>query len=500
VNQRTKVLRPIEHRDAYTEAVQPHVQEYFDEALFAPLFAILREERAPMGNMKAAEGPRSAYDNADGWESFPSEMKTLGVPRRMMPQITADQREGVVAHLAALGVASESLRVPASDLSPTQDEWSPAKVDAALDRKGSRRPILVSGDWRVVDGHHQWLGELFADGDVNVVRFLAPTRAVLDLMATFPGVVRDNARGETALERALDSGEVWYADGVFSGRFSVAVAKQLTEAGAAFDERTHVFRLGIDNLPADVRIAAAESLARSERAHDRVQAFLAEAQRNFGAAATGIDVELAVGRITADLAHQFNGTVKGLDWITVQPEVDPAMRRALTAELTENLNLDVKRFLAEEIPDLRRLVEQNVFDGMRGDKLAEIIGARYGVTKRKAAFLAFQETSLLVSNYREQQARAIGSLSYVWSTSRDERVRKDHKDLNGRTFFWGDPPITNKRTAAHNNPGEDFGCRCVAMPIITVPDSFEVINSGGDGESPTVSRCNRPRRCVIAIP
>lgn len=477
---RTKILRPVQYRDAYTEAVQPHVQAYFDETVFTPLFTILREARAPMSGVTKAEGPRSRYDNSSlGWEPFPRELPSLGIPRRMMPQVTADQRDDVVAHLAALGVAAETLRLRAGALRPTQDEWSPEKVNAVLDRKGSRRPILISGDNRVVDGHHQWLAEFFAGGDVSAVRFLAPTRTVLDLMATFPGVERDNAKGDSPLERALDSGVVWYAAGVFSGTFSVDVARQLTEAAAVFDERSHVFRLSVEKLDPDVRMAAVASLGRSERAHDRVQAFLAVAMGNFASAPTGINVEAPVAVITADLVEQFNGSVKGLEWITVQPEVDPAMRRALTAELTENLNLDVKRFLSDEIPELRRLVEENVFDGMRGDKLADIIGARFGIAKRKAAFLAFQETSLLVSHYREQQASAIGSLTYVWSTSHDERVRKSHRALNGSTFFWDDPPVTNPQTGAKNNPGEDFGCRCVAMPVITVPGSFEVVNARG---------------------
>jgi SPP1 gp7 family putative phage head morphogenesis protein len=490
-------LRPVEHLDAYTEAVQPHVQAYFDEVLFAPLFAMLREARAPMAGVKQAIGPDSRYDNADGWEPFPAEWPTLGIPRRMMPQVTADQREDVIAHLATLGVAHERRTLPAEALRPTQDEWSGEKVRAAAARRSSK-PILISGDQRIVDGHHQWLAEMVGDrGFVDVVRFLAPTRAVLDLMATFPGLPRDNAGADTPLERALDSGQVWYADGVFAGTFTLPVARQLREMGATYDEPHHVFRLSVTALAIGIQVAAAESLARSERLHDQVQRFLTQAQRNAGGAKTGIDVKAAVDGVLADLQHQFNSTVNGFEWIQVSPEVPPGMRDALTRELTDNLDLSVRNFLEHEIPEMRAMVEQNVFDGMRADQLADIIAGRYGVTKRKAAFLAFQETSLLVSNYREQQAQAIGSHSYAWSTSHDERVRKDHRKLNGRTFLWGDPPVTNERTGARNNPGEDFGCRCVPRPIITVPGSFEVINSG---RTPTVSGCNAPACSVVELP
>jgi uncharacterized protein with gpF-like domain len=40
--------------------------------------------------------------------------------------------------------------------------------------------------------------------------------------------------------------------------------------------------------------------------------------------------------------------------------------------------------------------------------------------------------------------------------------------LNGMKFSWTEPPITNKQTGARNNPGCDFGCRCLALPVIRI--------------------------------
>jgi uncharacterized protein with gpF-like domain len=38
--------------------------------------------------------------------------------------------------------------------------------------------------------------------------------------------------------------------------------------------------------------------------------------------------------------------------------------------------------------------------------------------------------------------------------------------LNGHIYSFDDPPVTCQATQAHNNPGEDFRCRCVAIPIL----------------------------------
>ena len=40
-----------------------------------------------------------------------------------------------------------------------------------------------------------------------------------------------------------------------------------------------------------------------------------------------------------------------------------------------------------------------------------------------------------------------------------------HKDLDGKIFEFANPPITNEK-GDRNNPGEDWQCRCEAIPIV----------------------------------
>lgn len=274
---------------------------------------------------------------------------------------------------------------------------------------------------------------------------------------------------ESAVIAGIKVGRIWYTEGVFSGSFSAAISKELREMGATFDARASVFRISPDSLPNNLRGVLSDSIQNAATVHHNVEEFLLAAEAHIKLASTGIELDQTLGMIRGDLWRQMERSVKGIDWISVPADLTPEISAELVRDFTQNLDLYVKNFLNHEIPELRQLVEQNAFAGGRPDKLRGIIEARYGVTKRKAAFLADQESSLFVSKFREARYKAIGAQQYQWSTSHDERVRPDHRVLNGKIFSWDNPPITNKKTGAHNNPGEDFRCRCVAIPILNVP-------------------------------
>ena len=125
----------------------------------------------------------------------------------------------------------------------------------------------------------------------------------------------------------------------------------------------------------------------------------------------------------------------------------------------------MKEWSKEAIAKLRGDITVNVVKGFRAQRMVDQIQADAGVTKRKAQFLARQETSLLVSKFREERYKDVGLVEYEWSTGGDERVRKDHKDLDGRIFRYDSPPIVDRATGRRGNPGEDFNCRCIAIPV-----------------------------------
>lgn len=62
---------------------------------------------------------------------------------------------------------------------------------------------------------------------------------------------------------------------------------------------------------------------------------------------------------------------------------------------------------------------------------------------------------------------AIGVEDYEWVTKRDDKVRRNHKRLDGRVFRYGDPPRGGGTGPADTGPpGSGYGCRCGAFPIL----------------------------------
>ncbi len=471
-------VSPILHKDTYSALIERPINEWFAEVIYDPLLAII--EAAGVDPDPADQGGQGNLNAKVDWIPFEA---SLGVPREFMPQITEANRAEVLAYLETLRIPTRTRVACCSSLFPTQSHYSPEKVEAAKRRLGNDRPILVARDLRILDGHHHWLAMLDRDpaADIDIIEFderITPliTHAKIALSHVF-----ENAKTSATAE-ALERGRVWYANGAFTGDISARVARELRAAGATYSTTQRAFLLPESKLPNDLKAAAVASAGRSSAVHDQVGRVLDQMQQNIGKAPLGVTTAGAAARIAQDLQAQFRHTldqVKNIEesveiptavaQVSVSADVTPAIARALNEQLTENLNLYITRFVQEEIPELRRRVQENAFAGGRADRMARIIETSYGVSKRKAAFLAEQETSLLVSKFREQRYREIGSPSYTWSTSRDERVRPDHRALDGKIFSFDSPPITNRSTGARNNPGEDFRCRCVAIPVLVFP-------------------------------
>lgn len=110
----------------------------------------------------------------------------LGVSRKDMPQLVGvvggkftDARGDFERQLAADGIGISHERVPAASLRATQNEVNRIKVGGMADavRAGDPaalasmdKPIYVSRDGRVIDGHHKWAAGVLTGRHLNVTR------------------------------------------------------------------------------------------------------------------------------------------------------------------------------------------------------------------------------------------------------------------------------------------------------------------------------------------
>ena len=266
------------------------------------------------------------------------------------------------------------------------------------------------------------------------------------------------------LVKDLKSGTIQYAAGVFSGKFRSATSKALISLGAKWAKQQSVFKMDQAIVPGQIKAAAANYQTTAQLTHKSIITTLDDVQKNLDDSLEKNKVN--AGRMVDRVAADFHDVAKAL---SIQPTISPESGKRLADDYTNNMKLWIKKWCEEEIVDLRGRVEKNAMEGLRFDQLIDMIQNRYNVSESKAAFLARQETSLFVSKFNEERVKDAGINSYRWSTSRDERVRHSHKDLDGTIQFYDSPPIVDQRTGRRANPGEDFNCRCVPIPILKVP-------------------------------
>lgn len=450
-------LQPIYHRDSYTSLVEKELLAYLREAIFDPLLDLVSESGVPL------------RENGLDWMPFPESWGSLGIRRADMPQVRGvEARRALLGFLDRRGITHAEFAVSVRALLPTQDSYSPAKVQAAREHMGIERPILISADNHILDGHHQWVAALIdrPSGKIRVLQLDAPIEVLIRETFRAPGVAtRENAAHDpqhSAIWDALAAGVIWYAHGVFTGTFNAAISRELRALGA---RRAGLgFALASEELPLVLRGVVAMSVQRSTTLHQAVLATLDTIETHLPEAPAGLELTEVVDKITDDLQEQLVQSVSKVEGLPAPSQLPPGLPETLRETISVDTNRAIKNFSVEATQQLRAKVQASLAAGGRTDRLAKVIEAEFGVAQRKARFIADQETSLLVSKFREQRYRDLGAEEYVWDTSHDEKVRDDHRALDGKTFSWANPPITDRATGARNHPGEDFGCRCVARP------------------------------------
>lgn len=137
---------------------------------------------------------------------------------------------------------------------------------------------------------------------------------------------------------------------------------------------------------------------------------------------------------------------------------DVGMAAEVAQKRDENVQLVVKagRAYADDVADV---INDPANTGLRVEDLKSQLLERGNVSDSRAELIARDQTLKLngaITQIRQQNA---GVDRYVWSTSLDERVRPTHAALEGKTFAWSSPPDVG-------HPGQDYQCRCVAVPAI----------------------------------
>lgn len=265
------------------------------------------------------------------------------------------------------------------------------------------------------------------------------------------------------LLKMLVTGRVQYLDGRFYGGFDSRVTRAIKSLGGVYDVRGKFFSLPEKKLTDNIRIAIGTAYSKFEKVHGQIIKRLDDLQSAIDSGNLAIfDPREQIGVTVRKMDRDLNKTLKPL---TIDYKPSDNLVEFILEKYGNDLTKYIKNWNIETIQRLRDRVSSNAFSGYRASSLAEEIAADYGVSARKAKFLARQETSLMLSTFREGRYKEVGIEEYEWQTAGDSRVRDMHKHLNRKIFSWENPPIIDDY-GHRGNPGEAFGCRCVAAPVL----------------------------------
>ena len=118
----------------------------------------------------------------------------------------------------------------------------------------------------------------------------------------------------------------------------------------------------------------------------------------------------------------------------------------------------------------------NKIDSASGSSKEEFAKAMSKIKKESAEIgdIARNRVGDLMAGINKKMYNMFGIKRYVWRTRRDRKVRECHKSFDGHIFSTDNPPeiwYETKHgrvyTGRHCNPGEDYNCRCRAIPLFT---------------------------------
>lgn len=261
---------------------------------------------------------------------------------------------------------------------------------------------------------------------------------------------------------ALNSGKLTYSRSAFRGEFNSEVSRELRLLGAKW--KNGAYHIPQNKLPIPIWNAISNGNVRFREKAAAIDKALSSIEIK---PVKFTDIfKVAIGKVDYEIGKTLGG---------VMPKLSDREKERIAEEWQNNMDLWIKDFTEKEIINLRETVADSVAQGNRYEYLIGGIRKSYGVSKRKAKFLARQETSLLMAKFKEVRYNEFGIKTYKWycvAGTKLHPVRPSHKKLEGKVFSWNDPPITTEpgESIRRNNPGQDYNCRCYARPIVKLRD------------------------------
>lgn len=117
----------------------------------------------------------------------------------------------------------------------------------------------------------------------------------------------------------------------------------------------------------------------------------------------------------------------------------------------------IKSVKRQYLDKISQTITRGIREGRLQKDIAKEIRERTAIEKRRAQLIARNAPLQYSGALTKHHQMSAGIKSYIWQSSRDERVRDAHRKLDGEIFNWDSPGP---------HPRSEVNCRCDAVPLV----------------------------------
>ena len=150
-----------------------------------------------------------------------------------------------------------------------------------------------------------------------------------------------------------------------------------------------------------------------------------------------------------------------------------AEREIFRSIVTQNVNL-IKSIASEHLTQVEGVVLRGVETGHDLGQMTESLEESFGVTERRAAMIARDQTAKATNNLSRQRLLDYGVTKGKWlHTSSGKTYRESHVDMDG-TIYDMEEGCFDDDYGDYIQPGELVNCRCLCVPVLDFSKEDEI--------------------------
>lgn len=150
---------------------------------------------------------------------------------------------------------------------------------------------------------------------------------------------------------------------------------------------------------------------------------------------------------------------------TVEFRMSAPMRDAMAATIEENVGL-IRSIPQQYLTDVQGIVMRSYARGRDLETMTRELRQRYGVTERRAALIARDQSNKLNAVVNRARQMELGITEAVWMHSGGgKEPRPDHVAANGKRYKIAEGRLIS---GEYVQPGEKINCRCTSRAVLPI--------------------------------